>query len=193
MFRFTFNALALRAPLLGACAPLLTKMAPYTNLVKDKAFINGDWVSASNGATFDVTNPSTEAKITSVPDMGAAETKTAIAAAQDAFDGWRALPAKQRCDILLRWSKAVSREAEPLAMLITAENGKSLADSTAEVAYGNGFLEWFAAQGRHLGGEIITSPVASKRLLTIHQPIGPVGIITPWNFPLAMITRKVRM
>lgn len=191
MLRLTF---ATTVPPLSVrvLSPLLLKMS-FSHLVKDKAFINGEWVSASSGTTFDVTNPSTGDTIVSLPDMGASEAEAAIQAADAAFASWRQWPAKQRCDALTRWHQALTREADALAALITAENGKTLSDSAGEVAYGNGFIEWFAAEGRRNGGEIIPSPVSSKRLLTIHQPIGPTAIITPWNFPHAMITRKVRI
>jgi succinate-semialdehyde dehydrogenase/glutarate-semialdehyde dehydrogenase len=127
----------------------------------------------------------------SVPDMGVAETKRAIAAAQAALPGWRALPAKERSAILRRWFELMVANADDLALLLTTEQGKPLAEAKGEIAYGASFVEWFAEEAKRVYGDVIPSPTNDKRLIVIKQPIGVVGAITPWNFPNAMITRKV--
>jgi succinate-semialdehyde dehydrogenase/glutarate-semialdehyde dehydrogenase len=127
----------------------------------------------------------------SVPDMGVAETKRAIAAAQAALPGWRALPAKERSAILRKWFDLMVANADDLALLLTTEQGKPLAEAKGEIAYGASFVEWFAEEAKRVYGDVIPSPTNDKRLIVIKQPIGVVGAITPWNFPNAMITRKV--
>jgi len=160
-------------------------------LGRTHAFIDGAWVTADNGATFPVTNPATGAHLADVPDMGADETNRAIAAAEAALPAWRGLTAKARAGLLRRWHDLVMAHQEDLARLMTAEQGKPLTEARSEVAYGAGFIEWFAEEGKRVYGDTIPSHKTDARLLVIRQPIGVVGAITPWNFPNAMITRKV--
>jgi succinate-semialdehyde dehydrogenase/glutarate-semialdehyde dehydrogenase len=153
------------------------------------ALIDGEWVASPK--TFAVTDPATGAEIAAVPDLGAADATGAIDAAAKAFPAWSAKTAKERAGILRRWFDLVTAETESLAQLMTAEQGKPLAESRAEVAYGAAFIEWFAEEGKRAYGRTIPTTVASKRYITIKQPIGVVAAIAPWNFPIAMITRKV--
>jgi succinate-semialdehyde dehydrogenase/glutarate-semialdehyde dehydrogenase len=153
------------------------------------ALIDGEWVASPK--TFAVTDPATGAEIAAVPDLGAADATRAIDAAANAFPAWSAKTAKERAGILRRWFDLVTAETESLAQLMTAEQGKPLAESRAEVAYGAAFIEWFAEEGKRAYGRTIPTTVASKRYITIKQPIGVVAAIAPWNFPIAMITRKV--
>jgi succinate-semialdehyde dehydrogenase/glutarate-semialdehyde dehydrogenase len=153
------------------------------------ALIDGEWVTPAK--TFPVNDPATGAEIAAVPDLGAKDATRAIDAAVKAFPGWSAKTAKERAGILKRWFDLVTAETESLAKLMTMEQGKPLAESRAEVAYGAAFIEWFAEEAKRAYGHTIPTTVASKRYLTIKQPIGVVAAIAPWNFPIAMITRKV--
>jgi succinate-semialdehyde dehydrogenase/glutarate-semialdehyde dehydrogenase len=159
-------------------------------LLRTQAFINGDWVNAATGATHDVVNPATGEKLGTVPDMGAAETRRAIEAAAAAFPAWAAKTAKDRAAILRRWYELMMAHQDDLALIMTAEQGKPLAESKGEIAYAASFIEWFAEEGKRLYGDVIPTHQADKRLLVLRQPIGVVAAITPWNFPAAMITRK---
>ena len=161
-----------------------------SHLIKDQAYIGGAWRGAATGATFDVTNPSTLEKIAAVPDMGAQEAREAIDAAMPAFHEWREKTAKERGAILRRWFELIMDEQEPLAHLLTLEQGKPLAEARGEIAYGASFIEWFAEEAKRTYGETIPGHLSDKRLMTIKQPIGIAAAITPWNFPNAMITRK---
>ncbi len=158
------------------------------NLLKDKAYIDGQWVGDT---PFDVLNPADGSKVGSVPDMGVAETKQAIEAAQSAMPAWAAMTAKARAVVLRKWADLVVENADDLAAIMTAEQGKPLAESRGEIIYGASFLEWFGEEGKRAYGETIPSPIANARILTIKQPVGVCAAITPWNFPSAMITRKV--
>ncbi len=160
-------------------------------LLRSGNFIAGQWIAADDLATLPVVNPASGLVLAEVPRCGAAETGRAIAAADAAWPAWRALSAKQRAALLQAWFKLIIDNADDLAQLITAEGGKPLAEARGEVIYGASFVEWFAEEGKRTYGESIPSPVADKRLLVIKQPIGVCAAITPWNFPLAMITRKV--
>jgi succinate-semialdehyde dehydrogenase/glutarate-semialdehyde dehydrogenase len=153
------------------------------------ALIDGEWVTSAK--TFPVTDPATGAEVATVSDLGAKETKRAIDAAARALPAWSAKTAKERTAILTRWFDLVTAETESLAQLMTTEQGKPLAEARAEVGYGASFIEWFAEEGKRAYGRTIPTTVASKRYLTIKQPIGVVAAIAPWNFPIAMITRKV--
>ncbi len=153
------------------------------------ALIDGKWVTSAK--TFAVTDPATGAEIATVPDLGAKETGLAIDAAARALPNWSAKTAKERAAILKRWFDLITAETESLAQLMTTEQGKPLAEARAEVAYGASFIEWFAEEGKRAYGRTIPTTAASKRYLTIKQPIGVVAAIAPWNFPIAMITRKV--
>lgn len=153
------------------------------------AFIGGEWVTSKN--RFAVINPATGLDIASVPNLTPVDARRAIDAASDALPAWSAKTAKERAGVLRRWYDLMLSEAEALAQLMTAEQGKPLAESRGEVAYGASFVEWFAEEGKRAYGRTIPTTAASKRYVTIKQPIGVVAAITPWNFPIAMITRKV--
>ncbi len=159
-------------------------------LLRMQAYIGGKWEDAQRGKTHDVVNPATQEKIGTVPDMGAAETRRAIEAAKAAFPGWAAKTAKERATILRRWYDLMMANQEDLAILMTAEQGKPLAESRGEIAYAASFIEWFAEEGKRIYGDTIPGHQADKRILVLRQPIGVVAAITPWNFPAAMITRK---
>ena len=161
------------------------------NLYEPKSFISGQWVGASQGKTFDVINPATEQLISKVADLSAADCLAAVDSAEQSFQSWAGLTAKARANILRKWFVLIIEHTEQLANLITEEMGKPLVESRGEVAYGASFVEWFAEEGKRIYGEVIPSHMVDKRILTIRQPVGIVVAITPWNFPLAMITRKV--
>lgn len=160
------------------------------SLLKTQAYINGQWVNADNGATFEVKNPANDEVIATVASMGAVETRRAIEAADVAMKSWRALPAKQRSNILRKWYDLMMTNAEDLAVIMTVEQGKILKESRMEVAYGASFIEWFAEEAKRIYGDVIPSPFADRRQIVIKQPVGVVAAVTPWNFPNAMITRK---
>jgi succinate-semialdehyde dehydrogenase/glutarate-semialdehyde dehydrogenase len=160
------------------------------DLLRTQAFIGGKWLDAASGATQAVINPATGESLGSVPDMGAAETRRAIEVARQAFPAWAALTARERAAILRRWYELLMANQEDLATLMTAEQGKPLAESRGEIAYGASFIEWFAEEGKRLYGDVIPGHQVDKRNLVLRQPVGVVAAITPWNFPLAMITRK---
>lgn len=159
-------------------------------LLRDLAFIGGHWLPAADGARHAVHNPATGELLAEVPDCGHRETLAAIDAASAAFPAWRDLAAKERGRLLRRWHDLVMANQEDLATLMTLEQGKPLAEARGEVAYGAGFIEWFAEQGRRLQGDVMAAPVADKRIIVLQQPVGVTAAITPWNFPVAMITRK---
>jgi succinate-semialdehyde dehydrogenase/glutarate-semialdehyde dehydrogenase len=160
-------------------------------LLRDRAFVAGDWTPADNGATFVVRNPATRETIANVPDMGGVETRRAIAAADAAWPAWRALTAKQRAGIMRRWFDLIVANADDLALLMTTEQGKPLAEARGEVIYGASFVEWFAEEGKRADGDTLPSPDPKTRIVVLKQPVGVCAAITPWNFPVAMITRKV--
>jgi succinate-semialdehyde dehydrogenase/glutarate-semialdehyde dehydrogenase len=160
-------------------------------LLRDQAFIDGAWVGADNGKGFPVTNPADGSVLGNVPDMGEAETKRAIAAADAALPAWRNKTAKERAALMRRWHDLMLAHQDDLALIMTAEQGKPLAEAKGEVVYGASFIEWFAEEGKRVYGEIIPTHAAGKRLLVMKQAIGVVAAVTPWNFPIAMITRKV--
>lgn len=159
-------------------------------LLQTQGFIDGQWRAAISGKTFEVINPATGALLAEVADMSAAETREAIEAAESAMQSWKALPAKARCDILERWFDLIMAAQEDLAQLMTAEQGKPLAEARGEVAYGASYLKWFSEEGKRVYGDVIPQQ-SDRRGLVIKQPVGVVAAITPWNFPNAMITRKV--
>lgn len=160
------------------------------SLLKNQAYINGQWVDANDGQTFAITNPVNGEVITEVAKVGQAETAAAIRAAEAAMVGWRALPSKSRAVILRKWYDLLMEHQEDLAIIMTAEQGKALAESRGEVAYGAAFLEWFGEEAKRIDGDVIPGPSADKRIVCIKQPVGVVAAITPWNFPNAMIARK---
>ena len=159
-------------------------------LLRQQAYIEGIWCDADGEARFPVTNPADGTVLASVPDMGAMETRRAIAAAEAAWPAWRSKTAKERANILRRWYDLIMAAQEDLAVLMTAEQGKPLSESRGEVAYGASFIEWYAEEGKRIYGDVIPSHGADKRIIVLREPIGVVAAITPWNFPLAMITRK---
>jgi succinate-semialdehyde dehydrogenase / glutarate-semialdehyde dehydrogenase len=161
-----------------------------TTLLRELCFIDGGWSAADSGATLDVTNPATSKKLGSIPNMGAAETRRAIAAAAAALPAWRARTAKERAAIMRRWFDLMTENQEDLATLMTAEQGKPLAESKTEILYAASFIEWFGEEAKRLYGDIIPGHQADKRIMVLRQPVGVVAAITPWNFPSAMITRK---
>ena len=159
-------------------------------LLRDSCYIDGAWVSADSGATLAVTNPATGDQLGYIPNMGAGETRRAIAAAAAALPAWAARTAKERAAVLRRWFDLMLRHQEDLAVLMTAEQGKPLAESKGEILYAASFIEWFAEEGKRLYGDVIPGHQPDKRILVLRQPVGVVAAITPWNFPAAMITRK---
>ena len=167
--------------------------APRLNddrLFRQQCYIDGAWVDADSGATFPVNNPATGEVLGTVPKLGAAETARAIAAAERAWPAWRAKTAKERSNILRAWFNLILENQKDLAVLMTLEQGKPLAESMGEVVYGASFIEWFAEEAKRVYGDTIPQHQADKRIVVIKQPIGVVAAITPWNFPNAMITRK---
>jgi succinate-semialdehyde dehydrogenase/glutarate-semialdehyde dehydrogenase len=160
-------------------------------LLRSTVFFGGKWGAADDAATFAVRNPASGSLLADVPNCGAVETRRAISAADAALPAWQTLTAKQRSQLLQRWFALINENADDLAQLITAECGKPLPEAKGEVAYGASFVEWFAEEGKRAYGETIPATLADKRLVVIKQPIGVCAAITPWNFPLAMITRKV--
>jgi len=158
-------------------------------LFKSEALIGGRWFGGSRH--FTVSDPATGAVLAEVANLGAEEAKVAVAAADRAWPAWRAKPAKERAAILMKWFALLHQHADDLARILTAEQGKPLAEARGEVAYGASFIEWFAEEAKRVYGETIPSTDSTKRYLVIKQPIGVCAAITPWNFPIAMITRKV--
>ncbi|AWJ92603.1 NAD-dependent succinate-semialdehyde dehydrogenase (plasmid) [Azospirillum baldaniorum] len=161
------------------------------SLLRTQAYVNGVWRDAFSGKTFAVTNPATGEELAQVADVGAEETRQAINAADAALPAWRAKTAKERAAILRRWFELIMAAQEDLAVLMTLEQGKPLAEARGEVAYGASFIEWFAEEGKRVYGDVIPSFAGNKRIVVLKEPIGVVAAITPWNFPNAMITRKV--
>ncbi|WP_233884261.1 NADP-dependent succinate-semialdehyde dehydrogenase [Paraburkholderia flagellata] len=160
-------------------------------LLQTNAYINGEWQGAEDGATFEVKNPATGALIGTVPRMGAAETRRAIAAANAAWPAWRAKTAKERSSILRKWHDLMMENADDLALILTTEQGKPIAEAKGEIGYAASFLEWFAEEGKRIYGDTIPTPANDKRIVVTKEPVGVCAAITPWNFPAAMITRKV--
>jgi succinate-semialdehyde dehydrogenase/glutarate-semialdehyde dehydrogenase len=158
-------------------------------LLRTNALIDGHWVAGS--ARFNVNDPATGLKLAEVANLGAKETEAAIAAANAAWPAWRAKTAKERHAILMKWFALLHQHADDLARIMTAEQGKPLAEARGEVLYGASFIEWFAEEGRRVYGETIPTTDPNKRVLVVKQPVGVCAAITPWNFPIAMITRKV--
>ena len=162
-----------------------------STLFQTQIFINNQWQNSGSENTFPVYNPADGMLITNVADAGVAETNQAIEAAAKAFSSWSRDTAKNRSELLKKWFNSIINNAEDLALLLTTEQGKPLAEAKGEVQYGASFVDWFAGEARRVYGDVIPSPATDKRLLTLKQPIGVVAAITPWNFPIAMITRKI--
>lgn len=160
-------------------------------LLRERAFVAGEWQAADGGATLEVRNPATGALIGTVPAMGAAETRRAIDAANAAWPAWRKKTAKERAAILRKWHDLMIAHADDLALILTTEQGKPLVEAKGEIGYAASFLEWFAEEGKRVYGDTIPTPAADKRIVVTKEPVGVCAAITPWNFPAAMITRKV--
>ena len=175
------SALTTRAP----------KLLRDKELFREACFIDGRWVPTGEGASIPVDDPATGDIIGAVPNLGRAETHEAITAATAAFPSWRARTAKERAAVLRRWFDLVMLHQEDLATLLTLEQGKPLVESRVEVAYGAAFIEWFAEEAKRAYGDTIPGHARDKRIVVLKEPVGVVGCITPWNFPIAMITRKV--
>jgi len=159
-------------------------------LFRQHAFVDGAWVDADGRRSYGIHNPATGERIGSVPAMGAAETRRAIDAADSAWAGWRATPAKARAAILRKWYDLMIAHHDDLARIMTIEQGKPLAESHGEIAYAASFVEWFAEEAKRIYGDVIPESAADRRLIVLKEPVGVVAAITPWNFPSAMITRK---
>ena len=160
------------------------------SLLRQQAYLNGQWCDADNGETCPVTNPATGEVIGTVPQMGAAETRRAIEGADKAWGAWRAKTGKERSAILRKWNDLMLANADDLALIMTVEQGKPLAESKGEIGYAASFIEWFAEEAKRVNGDTMQSPWPDRRIVVIKQPIGVCAAITPWNFPSAMITRK---
>ncbi|MDQ8020559.1 MAG: NAD-dependent succinate-semialdehyde dehydrogenase [Moraxellaceae bacterium] len=158
------------------------------DLLKRSAFVGGEWLQSASA--FAVTDPATDTLVAEVANSTDADTRRAIAAAQAALPAWRARPARERAAILRRWHELILANRDDLAALMTAEQGKPLAEARGEVSYGAAFVEWFAEEARRIEGELIATPQADRRLLVLRQAVGVCAAITPWNFPIAMLTRK---
>jgi len=169
---------------------MFQKQLADPGLLRRQCYIDDRWTDADDGATLEVTNPATGETIGTVPRMGAAETRRAIEAAHRAWPAWRAKTAQERSTLLRRWYELLLENQEDLAILMTAEQGKPLAEARGEIAYAASFLEWFAEEGKRVYGDIIPAHQPDKRIVVIKEPIGVCAAITPWNFPAAMITRK---
>jgi succinate-semialdehyde dehydrogenase/glutarate-semialdehyde dehydrogenase len=159
-------------------------------LLREQSYINGEWVSAADGKTFNVTNPADGSLVATVPELDVAATRVAIEAADAAWPAWRSKTAKERAAILRTWFNLIVENKDDLAQIMTAEQGKPLAESAGEVMYGASFIEWFAEEAKRVYGDVIPTHLPDRRIITIKQGIGVVAAITPWNFPNAMITRK---
>ena len=166
-------------------------MLKKKKLLKNKAYINGAWVDAKSGKSFEVVNPSNGQVIVSVPDLDVNDARIAIDAAHEAFPDWSKKTAKERSIILNQFYKLMLENADDLAAILTAEMGKPLAEAKGEIIYGASFIEWFAEEGKRVYGETIPGHQEDKRIIVLKQPVGVVAAITPWNFPNAMITRKL--
>ncbi len=162
-----------------------------SSLFRQQCHVNGAWIDAADGASLPVTNPANGEQLGTVPAINAAGAESAVAAAHAAFPGWAAKTAKERAVILRSWYELIMANADDLAVLMTAEQGKPLAESRGEIAYAASFVEWFGEEAKRVYGDVIPGHQADKRILVLRQPVGVVAAITPWNFPAAMITRKV--
>lgn len=161
------------------------------SLFREDAFINGKWTKAQSGTTFSVNNPATGDIIANVANLTGKDAELAIAAAEQALVGWRSKTAKDRALVMRKWFDLIIANTEDLAILMTLEQGKPLVESRGEVAYGASFVEWFAEESKRVTGAILETTWSDKRMLVLKQPIGVCVAITPWNFPIAMITRKI--
>src|SRR5436189_290732 len=161
------------------------------DLFRQQCLVGNAWCDADSGKTFDVRNPATGQALGTVPSMGAAETRRAIEAANAAWPAWRAKTAKERSSILRKWNDLMLAHVDDLALILTTEQGKPLAESKGEVTIGAAYIEWFAEEAKRVYGDVIPTIGNDRRLVVIKQPVGVCAAITPWNFPSSMITRKV--
>lgn len=161
------------------------------SLLESRNLIAGDWVAAASGKTISVTNPATRATIATVPAVDRSEVASAIAAAATAQEAWAARPTKERSNILRRWFDLVVAATDDLALILTSEQGKPLAEAKGEIAYAASYIEWFAEEAKRVYGDTVPGPTADRRIIVLKQPVGVTAAITPWNFPAAMITRKI--
>jgi len=161
------------------------------SLLKTQAYVDGQWIDADSGETLPVVNPATGETIAEIAKCGTAETRRAIAAAETALVSWRQKTAKERAAVLRKWFTLMMEAQEDLAQILTAEQGKPLAEARGEIAYGANYIEWFAEEAKRIYGDTIPHPSNDKRIVIIKQPVGVVACITPWNFPNAMLTRKI--
>ena len=162
-----------------------------SDLLPARNLIGGEWCDGLDGRRLDVSDPATDTVFASVPDSGAVDARAAVDAAQAAFPGWRALPAKQRAQILKRWNQLLLAHQEDLGRLVSREQGKPLTEGRGEIAYAASYVEWFAEEATRAHGEVIAAPVTGRRMFVLREPVGVVAAITPWNFPAAMIARKI--
>ena len=182
----------MNAPKQAGLAPLPVKLSLRDpKLFRDQCYVDGAWIGADSRKTFAVDNPATGAALGSVPDLGAAETKRAIEAAEKAWPAWRAKTGKERAAILRKWNDLIVANLDDLALILTAEQGKPLAEAKGEIQIGAAYVEWFAEEAKRIYGDTIPTPWADRRIVVIKQPVGVCAAITPWNFPHSMITRKV--
>jgi succinate-semialdehyde dehydrogenase/glutarate-semialdehyde dehydrogenase len=175
---------------MNAPTTLTTLKLKDPTLFRQQCYIDGAWANADSGKTLAIRNPATGATLGTVPSMGAAETRRAIEAANAAWPAWRAKTGKERANILRKWFDLMMTNQDDLAMILTAEQGKPLAEAKGEIAYGASFVEWFAEEAKRVYGDTIPGHQADKRIVVLKEPIGVCAAITPWNFPNAMITRK---
>ncbi|XP_036339821.1 glutarate-semialdehyde dehydrogenase-like isoform X1 [Rhagoletis pomonella] len=163
-----------------------------SSLVQSKAYINGKWVKAENNEVFEIINPANGSVVGSVPNMSVNDASQAVQAAKKAFESsqWSMFTAKERSSLLKKWYCLIEENADEISSIMTAESGKPLNEARGEVAYGNAFIEWFGEEARRIYGEIIPSSTKDRELIVLKEPLGVAALITPWNFPMAMITRK---
>ena len=161
------------------------------SLFRTQCYVDGQWIGADDGGTHEVVNPATGVTVGTVPVCGATETRRAIEAAERAFPAWRDMLAKDRCAIVRKWHDLILQHADDLALILTTEQGKPLAEAKAEIAIGAAYVEWFAEEGKRVYGDVIPTIGSDRRLVVVKQPVGVCASITPWNFPHSMITRKV--
>ena len=160
-------------------------------LFREQCYLDGAWTGADSKKTFTVNNPATGDTIGSVPDLGAAETRRAIEAAERALVAWRAKTAKERSAVLRKWNDLILANLDDLALILTTEQGKPLAEARGELQIGAAYIEWFAEEAKRIYGDTIPTPWADRRIVVVKQPVGVCAAITPWNFPHSMITRKI--
>ena len=169
----------------------IRKLLKDPSLFKEEAFINGKWVKSSSGKTFPINNPATDESIAQVTNLDAADAEKAIAAANEAFPKWKGITGKERAGLMRKWFDLILQNKDDLAILMTLEQGKPLTESAGEVVYGASFIEWYAEEAKRVSGTIPTTIWGDKRFMVLKQPVGVCVAITPWNFPNAMITRKI--